>query len=144
MLNVPVNNFSVMLGRSPPPPGYYQYFFFWWGGGGKYVLLKDTTWRPKWGLNPRPLDPESKVVTTRPPHSHIRKCGSKFHFNVESKRTRVAVYETPSQCSNLLNEKLIRSQALIVFCLYIIRWSFTKLCRLKSIIVHSHSVFSIS
>ena len=36
MVNVQVNNFSVMLGRSHH--WYYQYFF-----GGKYVLLKDTT-----------------------------------------------------------------------------------------------------
>ena len=26
ILNVPVNNFSVMLGTEPPIPGYYQYF----------------------------------------------------------------------------------------------------------------------
>ena len=61
MLNVQVNNFSV-IGMEPPLPGYYQYFL-----GGKYVLLKDTTLRPEWGSNPRPLDPKSEVLTTRPP-----------------------------------------------------------------------------
>ena len=61
MLNVPVNNFSVMLGRSHRFLGISSTF------GGKYVLLKDTTRRPEWGSNPRPLDPESEVFTTRPP-----------------------------------------------------------------------------
>ena len=56
MLDVPVNNFPVMLGRS-------QHFLgitstLTGGGGGKYVLLKDTTRRPEWGSNP---DPESEV-----------------------------------------------------------------------------------
>ena len=62
MLNVTVNNFSVMLGRS------YRFLVIasTLGGGGKYVLLKNTTRRPEWGSNPRPLDPESKVLTTRP------------------------------------------------------------------------------
>ena len=27
-------------------------------------MLKDTTWRPEWGSNPRPLDPESEMLTT--------------------------------------------------------------------------------
>ena len=35
--------------------------------GGDYVLLKDTSRQPEWGSNPRPLDPESDVLTTRPP-----------------------------------------------------------------------------
>ena len=61
MLNVQVNNFSVMLGWSHRFLGSTRTF------GGKYVLLKDTTWRPKWGSNPRLLDPESEVLTTRPP-----------------------------------------------------------------------------
>ena len=39
--------------------------------GCKYVLLKDTTRRPEWGSNSRPLDPESEVLTTRPPRPHI-------------------------------------------------------------------------
>ena len=39
--------------------------------GGKYVLLKDTTRRPEWGSNPPPLDPESEMLTTRPPHTLI-------------------------------------------------------------------------
>ena len=61
MLNVPVNNFSVMLGRSHRFLGITSTF------GGKYVLLKDTTRRPEWGSNPRSLNPESEVLTTRPP-----------------------------------------------------------------------------
>ena len=64
----PGKQFFSHVGTEPPLPGYYQYFF---GGGGmgvgKYTLLKDTTWRLKWGSNPRPLDPESEVLTTRPP-----------------------------------------------------------------------------
>ena len=72
-LNVLVNNyFSVMSGRSHRFLGItsansfsfiFYFFFFWGGGGGKYFLLKNTTWRP------RPLDPESEVLTTRPPRS---------------------------------------------------------------------------
>ena len=38
ILNVPVNNFTVMLGR-PPLPGYYQHFW----EVRNIVLLKDTT-----------------------------------------------------------------------------------------------------
>ena len=76
MLNVPVNNFFSHVGTEPPLPVYYQYFFFFFfffgGGGGKYVLLKDTTRRPEWGSNPRPLDPESEVLTTRPPRPHSK------------------------------------------------------------------------
>ena len=34
--------------------------------GGKYVLLRDTTRRPEWGSNLRPLDSESEALTTRP------------------------------------------------------------------------------
>ena len=63
----PGKQFFSHVGTEPALPGYYQYFFFFWGGGGKYVLLKDTTRQPEWGSNPRPLDPESEVLTTRPP-----------------------------------------------------------------------------
>ena len=73
MLKVPVNNFSVMLGRIHRFLGITSTFlllFFWGGGGGGgggyYVLLKDTTRRPEWGSNPRLLDPESEVLITRP------------------------------------------------------------------------------
>ena len=66
MLNVPVDNFSVMLGWSHRFLGITSTFFFFGGGGGG-KLLKDTTRRLKWGSNPRPLDPESEVLTTRPP-----------------------------------------------------------------------------
>ena len=56
-----------MLGRSHCFLGITStFFFFFWGGGGKYVLLKDTTRQPEWGSNPRPLDPESEVLITRP------------------------------------------------------------------------------
>ena len=61
MLNIPFNNFSVMLGQSHRFLGITSTF------GGKYVLLKDTTQRPEWGLNYQPLDPESEVLTIRPP-----------------------------------------------------------------------------
>ena len=60
MLNAPVNNFSVILGWSRA---------FWVLPvvlEGKYVLLKDTTRQPEWGSNPRPLNLESEVLTTRP------------------------------------------------------------------------------
>ena len=74
MLNIPVNNFFSHVGTEPSLPVYNQYFFFFFfGGGGGYVLLKDTTWRLIWGRtphlgsNPRLLDPESKVLTTRAP-----------------------------------------------------------------------------
>ena len=60
MLNILFNNFSVMLGQSHRFLGITSTF------GGKYVLLKDTTQRPEWGLNHQPLDPESEVLTTRP------------------------------------------------------------------------------
>ena len=62
-----------MLGRSLLFLGITSYFFLFFyfffflggggggGGGGKYVLLNDTTRRPEWGSNPRPLDPESEV-----------------------------------------------------------------------------------
>ena len=46
MLNVPVNNFSVMLGRSHRFLGITNSFFFFGGGGaggGTYVLLNDIT-----------------------------------------------------------------------------------------------------
>ena len=43
MLNVPVNNFSVMLGRS------LRFLVLPVLGGGGGVLLKDTTRRPDWG-----------------------------------------------------------------------------------------------
>ena len=64
MLNVPVNTFSVMLGRS------HRFLYITSILGCKYALLKDTTRRPEWGSNPRLLDPESVVLTTRPPRPH--------------------------------------------------------------------------
>ena len=64
MLNVPVNNFSVMLG------GGHRFLGITSTLGGKYVLLKGTTRRPEWGSNRRLLDPGSEVLTTRPPRPH--------------------------------------------------------------------------
>ena len=53
MLNIPVNNFSVMLGWSHRFLGITSTFSLGGGGGGgKYVLLKDITWGPEWGSNP--------------------------------------------------------------------------------------------
>ena len=46
MLNVLVNNFSVMLGQSHCFLGITSTFL-----GGRYVLLKDTTRGPEWGSN---------------------------------------------------------------------------------------------
>ena len=69
MLNIPVNNFSVMLGQSHRFLGITSTFL-----GGKYVLLKDTTQRPELVLSPRPLDPESEVLTTRPPRPRGSTC----------------------------------------------------------------------
>ena len=60
MLNVPVNNFSVMLGWSHRFLGITSIF------GCKYVLIKDTA-ATRVGLEPQPLDQESEVLTTRPP-----------------------------------------------------------------------------
>ena len=74
MFNVQVNIFSVMLGRSHHFLGITSTFCL--GGGGKYVLLKDTTRRPEWGSNPRPLDPESEVLTTRPPRPRLLLAGT--------------------------------------------------------------------
>ena len=65
MLNVPVNNFSGMLGRSHRFLGIAS-TLGGGGGGGEYVFLKGTTRRPDWGSNPRLLDPEFEVLTTRP------------------------------------------------------------------------------
>ena len=49
--------FFSHVGTEPPLPGYYQYFW-----GGKCILLKDTTRRPEWGSNPRPLAPISEAL----------------------------------------------------------------------------------
>ena len=38
----------------------------------RYVFLKDIIQRPEWGLNPRPLDPESEVLTSRPRRPGLR------------------------------------------------------------------------
>ena len=62
MLNVPVNNFSIMFGRSHRFLCITSFFFFFGGG---IWLLKDTTRQLEWGSNPRLLDPESEVLTTR-------------------------------------------------------------------------------
>ena len=62
-LNDPVNNFSVMSGKS-------QRFLGLTSIVGSYcVLLRDTTRRRMWGSNPGPLDSESDALTLlhRPP-----------------------------------------------------------------------------
>ena len=48
MLNVPVNNFSVMLGRSHrflciTSTFFFFFFFFFWGGGGIYLAQEHNT-----------------------------------------------------------------------------------------------------
>ena len=91
MLNVPVNNFSVMLGRSHRFLGITSTLG---GGGGKYVLLKDTTRRPEWGSNPRPLDPESEVSTTRPPRPLVF-MESLFHVLGVTPESRVKLMQVP-------------------------------------------------
>ena len=60
ILNVPVNNFSVMLGRRPIP-GYYQYFW-----GVNCLLLKETNTPTRLRIEPGSPDPESDALTTRP------------------------------------------------------------------------------
>ena len=64
MLNVPVNNFSVMLGGSHPILGITSTL------GGKYVLLKETARRPDWGSKQPPTSGSGvrgDKLTTRPP-----------------------------------------------------------------------------
>ena len=56
-LYVTSQQFFSHVGTEPPLPGYYQYFL-----RGKCILLKDTTWPPEWGSNPRPLAPESDAL----------------------------------------------------------------------------------
>ena len=53
----PNQQFFGHVGTEPPLPGYYQCFL-----GGKCILLKDSTRRPEWGSNPRPLALESNAV----------------------------------------------------------------------------------
>ena len=82
MLKVPVNNFSVMLGRSHRFLCITSIGFFLVGVG-KYVLLKDTTRRLEWGSNPRLLDPESEVLTSTPPRPHqVRRTRYGIFINV--------------------------------------------------------------
>ena len=93
-LNVPVNNFSVMLGRSHRFLGITSTF------GGKYAFLKDTTRRLEWGSNPRPLDPESEVLTTRPPRlltkEMTRNCNTNIptHSFLKTKRNNSNYFNT--------------------------------------------------
>ena len=97
MLNVPVNNFSVMLGRSHRFLCitsifciFFLFTFFFLGGGG-YVLLMDTTRRLEWGSNPRLLDPESEVLTTTPPRPHqVRRTRYDIFINVAKHNLRCA------------------------------------------------------
>ena len=64
ILNVPVNNFSVMLGRSHRFLGITSTFW-----GVNVPCSRAQHGLTEWGSNPRPLDPESKALTTRPPRS---------------------------------------------------------------------------
>ena len=75
LFNVPVNKFSVMLGRSLCFLGIYQYF-----GELKNVLLTDTTWR-SWGSNPG-----VRCSTTEPPSPN---CAADlcFCFRIYNQRT---------------------------------------------------------
>ena len=58
-LNVPVNNFSVMLGRS------YRFLGMTSTFGSKCILFVG----PEWSSKPRPLNPECEALTTRPSRS---------------------------------------------------------------------------
>ena len=58
-LNVPVNNFSVMSGRSQRFLGLTSTV------RGSFVLLKDTTRCRLWGSNTEPLDSESDALPLR-------------------------------------------------------------------------------
>ena len=60
-LNAPVNNFSVMSGRSHSFLGITSTF-----QGVNVSLLKDTTWQ-RWVSNPQPLAPESESLGHRAP-----------------------------------------------------------------------------
>ena len=69
ILNVPVNNFSVMLGwshRFLGITGYYQYF---WKVNAPCSRTQHGLTRV--GLEPPTLDPESEALTTRPPRSPL-------------------------------------------------------------------------
>ena len=57
LLNRTSKQFFSHVRTEPPLPGYYQYFL-----GGKCILLKETTRRPEWEWNPRPLAPESDIL----------------------------------------------------------------------------------
>ena len=64
MLNVPVNNFSVMLGQSHRFLGITSSFL------GVKMSYSRTQHGDLSGTRTRPLDPESEVLTTRPPRPH--------------------------------------------------------------------------
>ena len=65
-LNVPVSNLSVMLGRSHRFLGITSTF---WGVNVPCSRTQHGLTRV--GSNPRPLDPESEALTTRPPRSPV-------------------------------------------------------------------------
>ena len=45
---------------------FFFFFFFLGGGGGLICLVQEQYTATRVGSNPRPLDLESKVLTTRP------------------------------------------------------------------------------
>ena len=58
----PGKQFFSHVGTEPPLPGYYQYF--WWVN---ISCSRTQHGDPSGARTPRPLDPESEVLTTRPP-----------------------------------------------------------------------------
>ena len=74
ILNVPVNNFSVMLVLGITST-------FW---GVNVPCSRTQHGLTRVGLEPRPLDPESEALTTRPPRSPFHKVGLIFTYDLIS------------------------------------------------------------
>ena len=66
---LPVNNFSVMSGKSQPSDRFIRYQSSLWGV--KMCLLKDT-WCHQWGLNQGPLDSESDALPLGSPPEKVK------------------------------------------------------------------------
>ena len=69
-LKITANNFLVIFGRSHSFLGITSSFFW------QICLAQGHNMATRVGLEPRPLDPESEMLTTRPPHP-FRKKGCK-------------------------------------------------------------------